>query len=190
MLITWHKNNKNNPTLFTVSGVLSLGSSGILTMYLEVSPNWEWVGSLLTVGTNVKIRGLASESPEETYETRNKLDFQSCQRFILTLFSTYYGIYLAYFDKLPTVLWSCDGCQREQLLKYSSCMWSIFFMKIFISERKTTPGRSYCRTQQQKSRLTSWASRMLQVNREECQFQHSQTLCLWWPHRSHGLSSI
>lgn len=37
-------------------------------MYLEVSPNWEWVGSLLTVGTNVKIRGLASESPEETFQ--------------------------------------------------------------------------------------------------------------------------
>lgn len=40
-----------------------------------MSPNWEWVGSLLTVGTNVKIRGLASESPGETYETCNKLDF-------------------------------------------------------------------------------------------------------------------
>ena len=101
-LITGHKNNKNNPTLFTVSGVLSLGSSGILTMYLDVSPNWEWVGSLLTVGTNVKIRGLASESPEETYETCNKLDFQSYQRFILTLLSIYYCIFL--FNKMPIVL--------------------------------------------------------------------------------------
>lgn len=88
-------------------------------MYLEVSPNWEWVGSLLTVGTNVKIRGLASESPEETYETCNKLDFQSYQRFMLTLLSIYYGIFLFI---LINCLLSCDyiyDCQREQLLKNS-----------------------------------------------------------------------
>lgn len=106
-LLNIKKKNKSNPTLFTVSGFLSLGSSGILTRNLEVSANLEWVGSLLTVGTKVKIRGLASESPEETYETCNKLDLQSCQSFILTLFSIPHDIYLSYFDKLPIVLWSC-----------------------------------------------------------------------------------
>lgn len=99
--------NKSNPTLFTVSGFLSLDSSGILTRNLEASANWEWVGSLLTVGTNVKIRGLASESPEETYETCNKLDFQSYWKCILTFFSTNHDIYLTYFDKLPIALWWC-----------------------------------------------------------------------------------
>lgn len=110
------KKKKSNPTLFTASGFLSLGSSGILTRNLEVSANLEWVGSLLTVGTNVKIRGLASESTEETYETCNKLDLQSCQRFILTLFSIPHDIYLSYFDKLPIILWSCVWLPKKTQL--------------------------------------------------------------------------
>lgn len=60
-----------------------------------------WVGSLLTVGTNVKIRGLASESPGETYEICKKLDFQPCQGFLALFFV--FHIYLIRFDKLPAI---------------------------------------------------------------------------------------
>lgn len=58
-----------------------------------------WVGSLLTVGTNVKIRGLASVSPGETYEICKKLDFQPCQGFLALFFM--FHIYLIHFEIYP-----------------------------------------------------------------------------------------
>lgn len=95
-----------------------------------MSTNWGWVGSLLTVGTNVKIRGLTSASPEETYETCNKLDFHSCQRFILTLFSIHHDIYLIYVDKLPIVLWLCVWLPKKTAIKIVTLHEIHFFFMI------------------------------------------------------------
>ena len=158
-------------------------------MNLEVSPNWEWVGSLLTVGTNVKIRGLASESPEETYETRNKLDFQSYQRFILTLFCIYY-IYLIYFDKLPIVLWSCVWLSKRTSIKIF-IVYSILFLWKYLSEKEIQPKEDP--TVGHGNRRAGWQVELLECCKLtwiKVNLKTDQMLCLWWPHRGQGLLSI
>lgn len=130
-------------------------------MYLDVSPNWEWVGSLLTVGTNVKIRGLASESPEETYETCNKLDFQSYQRFILTLLSTYYGIFL-YFNKLPIVMWSCVWLSKRTAIK-EFIVYLILFLWKYLSVNEIKPQEDL--TVGHGNRRVGWQGELLECYR-------------------------